>query len=96
MPPINSISVLAWVRAPTAGAYGTSVQGTLTLWQLDKKNSIDIQNLDRPFEIIKHDEWFMIENTLDIQQAQGTYDFRVEFYLTTTEVIMDIDSVMVF
>lgn len=97
-PPTQSISVLAWVRAPTAGAAGAVVSGTLTLWQLDKSHSKDIQNMDRDFsiDVDDHDKWIMIENTLDIQAVNGTYNFRVEIYQSSVDVMLDIDTVMVF
>jgi hypothetical protein len=92
-----SVSVLAWVRAPSA-----PVEGVLTIWQMTEVPVANIQSTDRQFTVYDN-KWIMIENTMSIVPVDnpnsGTYDnyhIRVEFYVSTTGVPLDIDSVMAF
>jgi hypothetical protein len=81
----SSFGVFAWVRAAPGGP---NVSANLTLWQFPPGVSTNIA-----FTVGSN--WTLISNCIDIIAPQ-TAMIRIEFYLDSVNVALDIDSVLGF
>jgi hypothetical protein len=85
---LASLGAIAWIRAKPGGP---NVSGQLTIWQLSATGSPKSSNL--VFAV--GNEWKLLANSYDLVQDTGRLDFRVEFYFSSVNVDLGVDSVMV-
>jgi len=89
------ITVLAWVRA-----LGPSMNGVLNIWDLNPApddNFISGKNpisTSTPFEAGPN--WTLISNVFQVGTTYPSTNIRIEFYLSTINANLDIDSVSMF
>jgi len=84
----SELAVSAWVRAAPGGP---SVSGTLAVWQLGVDTADPANHPATTFTVTS--TWTQIPNSLSL--TTGSFAIRVEFYLDTVGVGLDIDCVLV-
>ncbi len=87
---VQGVAAAVWVRAKPGGP---QMSGTLTLWQLHAPGNGN--HPDSKFTV--GGDWTLITNVLDLvaEPNNAIPAVRIEFYMTTTNVFLDIDCVMV-
>lgn len=79
-----SLSCFAWVRAKAG-----QVAGTLAMWHLGPDKGV-------PARFTVGTQWSLVTCTLDFDNASSSRSVRVEFYISTINADLYIDSVNAF